>query len=67
MIRIPGELGKDMCDSHLGLSRRDVLRVGGSGLLGLSLGGMFELQARAKEGTHTGGPGWGKAKSVILC
>ena len=67
MIRIPGELGKDLCDSHLGMSRRDVLRVGGSGLLGLSLGGMFELQARAKEGKHTGGPGWGKAKSVILC
>ena len=67
MIRIPGELGKDMCDSHLGLSRRDVLRVGGSGLLGLSLGGMFDLRARAKEGRHTGGPGWGKAKSVILC
>ncbi len=67
MIRIPGELGKDLCDSHLGMSRRDVLRVGGSSLLGLSLGGMFELQARAKEGKHTGGPGWGKAKSVILC
>ncbi len=67
MIRIPGELGKDLCDSHLGMSRRDLLRVGGSGLLGLSLGGMFELQARAKEGKHTGGPGWGKAKSVILC
>jgi len=67
MIRIPGELGKDLCDSHLGMSRRDVLRVGGSGLLGLSLGGMFELQARAKKGEHTGGPGWGKAKSVILC
>ena len=34
MIRIPGELAKDLCDSHLGVSRRDVLRVGGSGMLG---------------------------------
>ena len=67
MIRIPGVLGKDLCDSHLGMSRRDVLRVGGSGLLGLTLGGMFELRARAAKAKHTGGPGWGKAKSVILC
>ncbi|MDP6903903.1 MAG: DUF1501 domain-containing protein [Verrucomicrobiota bacterium] len=66
MIRVPGELGKDMCDSHLGMTRRDVLRVGGSGMLGLSLGGMLEMQAQAKETKISGGPGWGKAKSVIL-
>ena len=66
MIRIPGELAKDLCDSHLGMSRRDVLRVGGSGMLGLTLGGMFELQAKSKD-RKPGGPGWGKAKSVILC
>ena len=67
MIRIPGVIGKDLCDSHLGMSRRDVLRVGGSGLLGLTLGGMFELRASAAKAKHTGGPGWGKAKHVILC
>ncbi len=67
MIRVPGQLGKDLCDSHLKLTRRDMLRVGGSGLLGLTLGSMFELQARAKEAAPAGGgPGWGKAKSVIL-
>ncbi len=65
MIRIPGQHGKDLCDSHLGMTRRDVLRVGGSGMLGLTLGGMLEMQAQAKE-TKGGGPGWGKAKSVIL-
>jgi len=65
MIRIPGQRGKDLCDSHLGMTRRDVLRVGGSGMLGLTLGGMLEMQAQAKE-TTGGGPGWGKAKSVIL-
>ncbi|MGY8649337.1 MAG: DUF1501 domain-containing protein, partial [Verrucomicrobiia bacterium] len=65
MIRIPGQRGKDLCDSHLGMTRRDVLRVGGSCMLGLSLGGMLEMQAHAK-GKKGGGPGWGKAKSVIL-
>ncbi len=65
MIRIPGELGRDLCDPGLGMTRRDILRVGGSGLLGLSLGGLMELQAKTKE-TTSGGPGWGKVKSVIL-
>jgi hypothetical protein len=47
------------------MNRRDVLRVGGSTLIGLSLGKLFELQARA-EGKASGGPGWGKAKSIIM-
>jgi hypothetical protein len=49
------------------MTRRDVLRVGGSGILGLSLGSMLRLQAVAQEGADGGGPGWGKAKSIILC
>ena len=65
MIRIPGELGKDLCDAGLGVTRRDILRVGGSAMLGLSLGGMFNLKAHAK-GTRKSGRGWGKAKSVIM-
>ena len=70
MIRLPGQLGKDLCDKQLGLTRRDVLRIGGSGMLGLTLGDMLSLKARAAESTATGGvgggPGWGKAKSVIM-
>jgi uncharacterized protein (DUF1501 family) len=66
MIVIPGQPGKDLCDPQLGITRRDLLRVGGSGLLGLSLGSMFQLQARAAEEKKGGGPGWGKAKSIIL-
>jgi hypothetical protein len=67
MFRIPGEPGKDMCDGHLGPTRRDVLRIGGAGMMGLSLGSMLQLKAQAAAGgVHTGGPGWGKAKSVIL-
>jgi len=67
MWRILGERGKDLCDGHLGVSRRDVLRVGGSGMMGLTLGSILELQARAAESSGGNAPGWGKAKSVILC
>jgi uncharacterized protein (DUF1501 family) len=66
MLVIPGQPGKDLCDRHLGLTRRDLLRVGGSGLLGLTLGKLFDLQARAADAGHAGGRGWGKAKSVIM-
>src|SRR4051795_8889709 len=69
MLRIPGQLANDFCDRGLGLSRRDLLRVGGSSLLGLSLGQMFEAKARANtsaEATTGSGPGWNKAKSVIM-
>lgn len=66
MLRLQGSLGKDLCDVHLSPTRRDVLRIGGSGLLGLTLGGMFRLQASAKDAKVVGGPGWGKAKSIIM-
>ena len=56
LIRVPGQPGKDLCDSHLGVTRRDVLRVGGSGMLGLGLGSMLQLQAQAKSGAAVGGP-----------
>ncbi len=65
LIRIPGQPGKDLCDSGLGFTRRDVLRVGGSSMLGLSLGGM--LQAKSAQASESSGGGWGKAKSIILC
>src|SRR3954454_2314760 len=62
MLVIPGRPGKDTCD---GVTRRDLLRVGGSAMLGLTLADLFGLQkAQAKE--STGGPGFGRAKSIIL-
>jgi hypothetical protein len=64
MFRIPGEPGKDLCDGNLGYSRRDVLRVGGAGMLGMTLGTMFRAQSLA--GEVAPGGGWGKAKSVIM-
>ena len=69
MLVVPGSLGKDLCDEGLGLSRRDVLRVGGSGMLGLSLGSLFALQAKAgdpKAKPQEDSPGWGQAKSIIM-
>lgn len=66
MWRISGSgTSKDLCDPHLKPSRRDILRVGASGLFGMSLSSMLALKATAS--THgAGGPGWGKAKSIIL-
>ncbi len=63
MLVIPGPAGQDTCD---GITRRDLLRVGGSALMGITLGQILGLQkAQAKQG-GAGGPGFGKAKSVIL-
>jgi hypothetical protein len=67
MLAIKGYPGKDLCDSQLACSRRDVLRVGGSGILGLTLGSMFGLQrASAASRRALDAPGWNRAKSIIL-
>ncbi|MBS0266876.1 MAG: DUF1501 domain-containing protein [Planctomycetes bacterium] len=63
MLVIPGQRGLDNCDGIV--SRRELLRVGGSGLIGLTLADVLARESQAK-GTTTGGPGFGKAKSVIL-
>ena len=49
MLVIPGQRGKDLCDRQLGMTRRDLLRVGGSAMLGLSLGDLLKHQAAAAE------------------
>lgn len=66
MFRISGGKAKDLCDSQLRPTRRDVMRIGGAGMLGLSLGPLLQLRAQANSGSQAGGPGWGKAKSIIL-
>jgi hypothetical protein len=49
------------------MTRRDLLRVGGAGILGLSLGSLLRLQAMAGEPSkRAGGPGWGAAKNVVM-
>src|SRR5881394_1063255 len=67
MIKIPGGTCSDLCDPQLKLTRRDLLRVGGAGILGLSLGSLLKLQALAGEtSAPVGGPGWGSAKNIIM-
>jgi len=64
MLGITGHSGRDLCD---GISRRDILRVGGTAAFGLSLPEMLRLQdVTAAEGARYGGPGFGKAKHVIM-
>jgi hypothetical protein len=71
MFRIVGSnAAKDLCDAHLRPTRRDLLRVGGAGVLGLSLGSLLKLQSVQAAGKVAaaagGGPGWGKAKGIIM-
>ena len=70
MLVIPGRPGKDLCDANLGTSRRALLRAGSIGLFGISLPNLLRLEAAAKEMrpemAHQGGPGWGRAKSVVM-
>ena len=65
MLVIPGQFGKDTCD---GFSRRELLRVGGSAVFGLGLSGLLRATSTkaAEIVPGSGGPGFGKAKSVIL-
>src|ERR1043166_8828144 len=64
MLVIPGEQGKATCD---GMTRRELLRVGGSAMLGLSLADLFSLQAKAENAPSANqGPGFGRARSVIM-
>ncbi|QGJ70038.1 DUF1501 domain-containing protein [Planctomycetales bacterium 10988] len=68
MFVVPGRVSQ-FCDS---LSRRELLRVGGSAVLGLNLAQLLELKdaqaARTNESPESApsGRGFGKAKSVIL-
>src|SRR5437867_9377422 len=64
MISIPGQPGST-CD---GWSRREFLRVGGAGMLGINLAEILRLQANAASAPETARSksGWGRAKSVIF-
>ena len=62
MLSIPGLPGRN-CE---GWTRRELLRVGGIGLMGLGLGDVLKLQALAQDAGKKHASGWGKAKSVIF-
>jgi hypothetical protein len=65
MIRIAGGTCSDLCDPRMKITRRDLLRIGGTGILGLSLGSLLKLQAYGAN-AKAGGPGWGNAKNVVM-
>jgi hypothetical protein len=52
---------KRLCD---GMTRRELLRIGGLGAVGLGLHGLLEAEAQASSSAHL--PGFGKAKRCIL-
>ncbi len=69
MLSFKGSAGKDLCDPQLGSTRRSFLRVGGAGMLGLSLPQLLRLQsanAESNAAEKSGGPGWNGAKSIIM-
>src|SRR5438477_4277424 len=65
MLSIPGRKGAT-CD---GVSRRELLRVGGAGLLGISLSRLLEMESVARAGNVVAGGhagSFGKAKNFIF-
>ena len=79
MLYVPGRLGKDLCDSQLGMTRRDIVRVGATSLFGLNLGQILEMQAhgaakdltggqagKPNDANHGGGPGWDRPNPLCL-
>jgi len=66
MFRFSGQPGKDLCDKHLGVTRRDVLRVGGAGMIGMTLNQLFRAQALGAGSSGAMPPGWGKAKNIVM-
>ncbi|MFM7148293.1 MAG: DUF1501 domain-containing protein [Gemmataceae bacterium] len=67
MLVIPGYTSRDTCD---GVTRRDILRVGSSAVLGVTLADMMRIRANASTTNQNvfqgGGAGWNKAKNILL-
>ncbi len=63
MLVLPGGESKDTCD---GVTRRELLRVGGSAILGLALSDVLRAEKALGGDAAGGGPGWGKAQRLIL-
>ncbi|MCG8586226.1 MAG: DUF1501 domain-containing protein, partial [Pirellulales bacterium] len=67
MLIIPGQqASKDVCDKHVQPTRRDLLRVGGSAMLGLGLSSLLRNEAQAATSSKKGGRGFGKAKRLLM-
>ena len=69
MLVIPGAAARgDLCDRPAAITRRELLRVGGSSLLGVSLAQLLGIQRAAASTVAALRPprGFGAAKSVIM-
>lgn len=62
MLRILGS-AKQLCS---GITRRDMLRIGGLGLAGMALPDILRLQEASAAGPPHRDPSFGRAKSIIL-
>src|SRR5205814_639687 len=62
MLNLPGHRG---CNCE-GPTRREVLRIGSIGLMGLSLPHFFFWRANAAASKYAGARGWEAAKSVVM-
>lgn len=62
MLSIPGKPGAT-CE---GMTRRELLRVGGAGLIGLNLSDFLNLETLARPAHPSGVAGFAKARNVIL-
>jgi len=64
MLVIPGT---EQEATPQGMTRRELLRIGGSAMLGLSLADILAVQAKSSPPpVGEGGPGWNRARSVIM-
>ena len=69
MLMIPGSAGSDLCDRPGEMTRRELLRVGGSAMLGVSLAQLLGLPragASPPPAALHAPRGFGVAKSVIM-
>jgi hypothetical protein len=66
MLIIPGAAGRDTCDRPARITRRELLRVGGSSMLGISLANLLGLQRAGSSPSPAAARGFGAAKSVIM-
>jgi len=65
MLRIIGAPGRDTCDQGR-VSRRDVMRIGMSSMMGISLPMLLARDAAGGTIPRLDRPGWGRAKSMIM-
>jgi hypothetical protein len=63
MLVVPARPDRSTCD---GVTRREMLRVGGSAAFGISLANVLRMREASAAESAKGGPGWNRAKGVIL-